>query len=297
MKKNIVLAVCWLLAMAACATAPYSGRKQLMLVSGDQMNAMGTQAFQQMLAQTPPSKDPEFTNHIQCVTDPIIKTVGQNHKDAPKQWNLAVIRDPTPNAFALPGGNIGVNVGILSVAKNDAQLATVLSHELGHVLAHHSAERVSQDVVAQSGLGVVQAFLGGSLSPQNQQLVMGALGLGAQYGVLMPFSRGQETEADVIGVHLMSQAGFDPRQSVELWKNMMSASKGGEPPQFLSTHPSSENRIKRLEEEIPKVMADYERSGGNARQPASSSVHACQRPSDAAIQKTISEAPQRQPQQ
>ena len=261
----------------SCRSAPYTGRKQLSLIPASQLDAMGVQAFNAMLQQQPTTEDPEIVNYIQCVTDPIVKVVREQHKDSPKEWRLAVMKDMTPNAFALPGGNIGVHVGLLKVAKTDEQLATVIGHELGHVLANHSGERVSQNVIAQGGLALTQGFLLSDMSPQKQSLLMAALGLGTQVGVLLPFSRTQESESDIIGLNLMARAGFDPRQSVDLWKNMVAETKGGQPPEFMSTHPAPEARIEKLQESIPAVLSVYERARKElARTPASD----CKRPTE-----------------
>jgi predicted Zn-dependent protease len=257
-----------LLLISACATSP-TGRRQLMLVSDAQMNAMGAQAFEQLKEKTPVVKDPALTGYVKCVAGAIAQVAkAQTGVD---QWDIQVFKDNSANAFALPGGKIGVHTGILPVAQNDGQLAAVLGHEVGHVIAHHGAERVSEAIAAQGGLALIDAFiLGKSMSDEKRQLLMGALGVGAQLGVILPHSRTQESEADVIGLKLMAQAGFDPRQSVALWRNMIQASPGGAPPEFLSTHPASENRIANLEAHIPEVMKDYQRALASGHRPVCS---------------------------
>jgi len=187
---------------------------------------------------------------VRCVAGAItreVKTPG-----APSSWEVVVFQDDSANAFALPGGKIGVYTGLLDVAENQDQLATVIGHEVAHVLANHSNERVSTSFVTQSGLQLAQIAVGAE-SPMKQQL-FGLLGLGAQVGVILPFSRAQEAEADLMGLDLMSEAGFDPRESVKLWQNMQS--QGGDaPPEFLSTHPSSERRITELNARVREHMA------------------------------------------
>lgn len=283
MKKLVMLLLVVVMVAWGCSTAPYTGRKQLSLIPAAQLDSLGLQAFNQLLQQAPTTTDPEITNYIKCVTDPVVEAVARTHKDAPKEWRLAVIRDGTPNAFALPGGNIGVHVGMLKVAKTDEQLAAVIGHELGHVLANHSGERISQATLAQTGLAITQGVFLGDMSPQAQQLTMAALGLGAQVGVLLPFGRTQEAEADIIGINLMARAGFHPGQAIDLWQNMIAATQGqGAPPQFLSTHPSPEARIDRIRTALPTVMADFEAAQKNEGRGIASEK--CKRPSDAKIE-------------
>jgi predicted Zn-dependent protease len=260
-------------ALAACSTVPYTGRKQLSLLPSSQLSAMGEQAFLSMLRQAPTVSDPKVVDYIGCVAKPIVQVFREKH--AGKQnWKLAVFRDETPNAFVLPGGNIGVNAGILKVAKTDAQLAAVLGHELGHELANHAGERVSQQLLATIGLAGAQVYLQGRTQARETKLILAALGLGAQIGVLLPFGRKQESEADTIGLNLMSQAGFDPGASVSLWSNMHEMSRGKEPPVFLSTHPSSKSRMEALRAQVPQ----FEKSP--VRRVAEKS---CQRPSEPQI--------------
>jgi len=256
--------------LAACATSP-TGRKQFIVVSDGQMNQMGTQAFQEMKAQTPPETDPAINNYVVCVTRPIAQVSAS--KLGVEQWEVVVFKDPTPNAFALPGGKIGVHTGLLPVARTPEQLAAVLGHEVGHVIARHSAERASQEFAGSAGLAALQAFAsGGSAATAGQPSTLGKVigvlgGPALQLGVLMPFGRTQESEADLIGLDLMAKAGFDPKQSVALWRNMMAASKGKAPPEFLSTHPASENRIKNLEAHLPEAQAKYDRARASGKAP------------------------------
>jgi predicted Zn-dependent protease len=225
---------------------------------------MGVQAFDQMKAQTPTENDPKIRNYVLCVAGPITKAVG-DRADGVKNWEVVVFKDDTANAFALPGGKIGVHTGLLKVAKTDAQLAAVLGHEVGHVIAKHGNERVSEGLIAQ--LGMSAAALTISKDNPKSNLIMAALGVGTQLGVLLPHSRTQESEADEIGLGLMAEAGFDPRQSVELWKNMMAAG-GGAPPEFLSTHPASESRIRNLESKMGPALQTYQRANAAGRHPS-----------------------------
>lgn len=184
---------------------------------------------------------------MSCVARSIVAQLDQEYKlPEGKSWDVKVFQNEAANAFALPGGHIGVFTGLLDVAKNQHQLAAVVAHEVGHVIAEHGGERISQALVTQGGLTAAGALMKDS---QSKPLILAAMGAGAQVGVLLPYSRKQESEADIIGLRLMAKAGFDPQQSVELWKNMAAHSKGA-PPQFLSTHPAPETRINNLQKEM-----------------------------------------------
>ncbi|WP_348767321.1 M48 family metallopeptidase [uncultured Salinisphaera sp.] len=239
-----------LLLLVACATSP-TGRNQLKLFSEEKIAQMGIQSYQQMKQEEPIDTSTADNRYVKCVADAITRVTGG-------EWEVTVFKDDQVNAFALPGGKIGVYSGLLDVAKTDDQLAAVIGHEVGHVLADHGNERVSQQAATQGGLQVVSAFLGGSGGGGNQA-VMSALGLGAQVGILLPFSRTQESEADTIGLELMARAGFDPRESVALWQNMAAA--GGEKPaEFMSTHPSNQHRINNLESHMNQAMQLYQQA-------------------------------------
>ncbi len=226
-----------------------------------QMNKMGAQSFDQMKGRTPVEHDARTNEYVKCVAMAVAKEASEAAQI--DNWEVVVFKDNSANAFALPGGKIGVHTGILPVAKTSGQLAAVLGHEVGHVIAHHGNERVSQGLLAQGGMAAAAAATNGSSS---QNVTMAALGLGAQFGVLLPFSRKHESEADLIGLDLMARAGFDPHDAVELWKNM-AAGGGKQPPQFMSTHPSHENRIKDLESNIPKAMPAFERARASGKSP------------------------------
>ena len=222
------------------------------------MTSMGAQAFKEMKSKETIERDPEWNKYIRCISLPIAARSGSTIP--PEKWEVVLFKDASANAFALPGGKIGVHVGLLRVAETDAQLATVIGHEVGHVIASHSNERVSETLAVQLGLaGTTAIFSGEGRKNQDQvNLLMAALGVGAQFGILLPHSRTQESEADIIGLKLMARAGFDPRESTTLWRNMIRDSGGRAPPEFLSTHPASESRIRSLESEIPAVLPDYE---------------------------------------
>ncbi len=231
------------LGLTACSASP-TGRNQLLLFSDQDMSGLGAQSFEQMKSQQKISTDKKINSYVQCVTTAITRNVPQQKGFS--DWEVVVFESDQVNAFALPGGKIGVYTGLLNVAANQDQLATVIGHEIAHVLADHSNERLSQSQLANAGLQITNVALGASEYAQYQGVTMAALGLGVQYGVLMPYGRTQESEADIVGLELMAKAGFDPRQSIDLWKNMAKAAGGKQPPELLSTHPSHSTRIQDL---------------------------------------------------
>ncbi|WP_154222556.1 M48 family metallopeptidase [Marinicella rhabdoformis] len=254
MNKLIIIACVFL---TACATSP-TGRQQLILVGDSQMTQMGITSFQEMKTSQTISRDREVNQYVQCVTNAILDVMPQGGQD----WEVVVFEAPSANAFALPGGKIGVHTGLLAVAETPAQLATVIGHEIGHVLSRHGAERVSHQLATQTGLQLADVMASQKIegSTERQMLMLG-LGLGAQLGVLLPYSREHESEADVIGLDLMAQAGFNPQESVSLWQNMDKASGSQRQPQFMSTHPNPQKRIQRLQRRMPKALPLYQNSG------------------------------------
>ncbi|MCC1496418.1 M48 family metallopeptidase [Alcanivorax sp. 1008] len=257
-KANWVAISVAALTLVACATSPL-GRRQLLLMPAAQMDQMGLTAYSQLKQQTPLSTNQAQISYVRCVSNALTATL-----DGGQTWEINLFEDPTANAFALPGGFMGVHTGLLRVAQNQHQLAAVVGHEIGHVLAQHSNERVSIESATSTGLQLLQV-LAGEESPQKQ-MVFAALGVGAQFGVSMPFSRKHEAEADLIGLEMMAKAGFDPRQAVSLWENM-GAAGGKAPPEFMSTHPSNDTRIKGLSGYMPKVLPYYEQALAAGRVP------------------------------
>jgi len=240
--------------LTSCATSP-EGRSQLKLMSDDQMDSMGTQSFESLKKQTPQTNDNKVRQYVLCIANTIIPHVAQNPD--PQQWEVRVFEDKQANAFALPGYKIGVYTGLLKYAKNQDQLAAVIGHELAHVIARHSNERVSSQIATQTGLSIAAVILGTSQN-EDSSLILAGLGLGAQYGIILPFSRSHESEADLIGLELMAKAGFDPKESVTLWQNMSKA--GAAPPEFMSTHPSNTSRIQQLKSRIPQANVQFQAS-------------------------------------
>ena len=257
MKRIAIIALTALL-VVACATSPL-GRRQVLLMPAEQLDQMGAESYQQIKQDTPVTSNQQQIRYVQCVTDAITGTL--NHR---QEWEVTVFEDDSANAFALPGGKIGVHTGLLKVAQNQHQLATVIGHEVAHVLAQHANERMSIQFATQSGLDLLGAISGQDSA--TKQTVFGVLGVGSQFGIAMPFSRKHEAEADIMGLELMAQAGFDPRESVRLWENMAQAG-GANPPEFMSTHPSHATRINGLQARIPQVMPDYQRAVNSGRNP------------------------------
>ena len=249
--------------VVACATSPL-GRSQLMLVGDAEMDKMGVEAFEQIKKETPVSDDASSNSYVTCVANAITASLPSEAGAGP--WEVRVFQDDTANAFALPGRKIGVHTGLLKVATNQDQLATVIGHEVGHVLAKHGAERVSDQFATQIAASGAGALLGTVTNPATQGIAMAALGVGAQ-GVVLKFSRTQESEADALGLDLMAKSGFDPRESVALWKNMAAASQGNQPPEFLSTHPAHDTRIQALEARIPQDLPVAEQARKQGRNP------------------------------
>ncbi len=246
------------LLMSACATSP-TGRKQLKLFPEGQMAQMGISSYSQMKKDTPLSKEKFTLRYVNCVAQRVTRETSSTY-----QWEVNVFDDKAVNAFALPGGKIGVYTGLLQVAGNQHQLAAVLGHEVAHVLASHGNERVSVAFAADSGMQLAQILAGEPTRQKSQLLAL--LGLGAQVGVLLPYGRTQESEADVLGLEYMARAGFDPRQSVVLWKNMGKAG-GSKPPELLSTHPSNSTRINDLNSRMEMAMKLYQQARANNKKP------------------------------
>jgi predicted Zn-dependent protease len=233
--------------LAACQAAPVTGRNQLIVLPESQDSQMGLEAYQQILSESEISKDPELNRRVTEVGRRIAAASPHPEWD----WQFTVIENDEPKAYAPPGGKVGVTTGLFQVAKNDDQLAAVMGHEVAHAIARHGAERMSQQVLMQAGLA--------GLGIATDQTTAGLAAQAATLVVTLPYSRTQEAEADHIGLIYMAEAGYDPRQAIELWQNFESF--GGErPPEFLSTHPAPGSRIQNLKALLPEAMPIYEAS-------------------------------------
>jgi len=248
-----------------CSTAPITDRRQLKIISESNLNARAAQIYKKVKEKEKMSDDLKSLNEI--------KDIGKKMEESITEYFYrASIDDPTTNfdweyilidnkkiknAWCMPGGKIAIYTGILDVTKNTDGLAAVMGHEIAHAVAKHSVERASRGVLLNTSTQLIDIFTGGKLSQVNRVTGMNTVGLISQIGIMNPFSRTQETEADYLGMIFASLSGFDVRETKELWKRMKEANKGKEPPQFMSTHPSSSKRIKDLKEWENAIILDY----------------------------------------
>ncbi len=241
---------------------PLTGRKQLVDISQEQEMALGLQSYRQILSQSRVISQGDVVDTVRAIGLRIAEAAAD--VDPGFQWEFNVINSEQANAFALPGGKVAVYSGILGVAKNADGLATIMGHEIAHAIARHGAERLAYQKLVQIGSMAASAAVGG-MDINTQRAVMGALGVGSQYGVLLPFSRKHETEADYMGLVFLARACFDPIEAPRLWQRMGKLSKGA-PEEFMSTHPSHETRIRQFQEWMPmalKIRESYCDSRGN----------------------------------
>jgi metalloendopeptidase OMA1, mitochondrial len=234
-----------------CATVPVTGRKQLLLLSESEETSLGLQSYQEVLSKEKLSTDPAGNALVQRVGARIAAATGKSYP-----WEFKLVDKPdTINAFCLPGGKVVVYSGILPVTLDEDGLATVIGHEVAHAIARHGGERVSEGMLTNVGIEAVSAGMGAK-DPQTVKTVTGLLGAGLQVGVLLPFSRDQESEADHMGLVFMAKAGYRPEAAVGFWQRMASASKGAVP-QFLSDHPSDATRIRQIQGWLPEARAAF----------------------------------------
>lgn len=264
--KKLLLALAVAVTITACATTTSpTGRTQYVgAVSQDQLNQLGAQAFTQMKSEQRLAGGQQ-SSYLSCVVNALVRELPAEQRQI--AWEAAVFVDDNPNAFALPGGKVGVNTGLFTVARDQHQLAAVVAHEIGHVIARHHDERITRQYGAAGALQVVGSLLGARYGEGIGNAAMQGGSIAAQAGFLLPGSRAQETEADVVGQDLMAQAGFDPRKAVDLWQNMIAAG-GSRPPQWLSTHPNPESRISELQARATGLMPVYEQARAAGRRPA-----------------------------
>lgn len=223
-----------LLLVAGCATNPETGRSQFIMIDESQLQQASLNAWQQMRQQTRAWNNPTAQRRLETVGRRIVNAAGRGNQN----WEFVLFDSAEKNAFVLPGGQVGFYRGLYEISDRDDYIATVLGHETGHVTGRHAAERYSREAATQTALQVAGAAV-------NNQLAMAALGLGAQVGLSLPFSREQEAEADILGIRYMHSAGYDPRQAIPFWQRMQQGG-GSRPPELLSTHPDPANRIERI---------------------------------------------------
>ncbi|MBN9091353.1 MAG: M48 family metallopeptidase [Reyranella sp.] len=269
MRRVFLLAFCLL---AACESAPVTGRSQMMLVSESEERQLGARTYREVLAKEPQSHDVELNALVEKVGRRIADAAEHPPADMWKaphyNWEFRTIAKNVPNAFCLPGGKVAVYAGILPITRTEAGLATVIGHEVAHALARHSAERLSDQKAVAAGtmlatLGL--AVAGGKSGSTYAPMAAAALGAGATVGILLPMSRTQESEADHIGLVLMAMAGYDPREAVGVWERMKARSGGPRTPEWLSTHPADDTRIADIRHWVPEAMRYYRPQGRSAR--------------------------------
>lgn len=252
---------------SACATVPLTGRTQFSIIPDQTMLSMSFQQYAQFLEENPLSTDPAQTQMVKKVGHRIAGAVEQYlaennmaHEIRNYEWEFNLIEDDQINAWAMPGGKVAVYTGILPVTRDEAGLAVVMGHEIAHVVARHGNERMSHALIVQmGGMGLAAAL--SSYPERTQQLWMAAIGAGAQIGILLPYSRLQEREADELGLIFMAMAGYDPHHAIGFWRRMTQEKAGPAPPEFLSTHPSDTARIQNIKDMIPEAMTYYRPAG------------------------------------
>ena len=258
-----VVLIVYLLLLGACTTVPHTGRQALHLVSEAELARSASMSFSAMKREGVVSRDPAMNARLQRVGRRIAK-VAEPDMPGPVQWEFVVFEDDGQlNAFAMPGGKVAVYSGLLKLLETDDELAAVIGHEVAHVVAGHSNERVSQQMVAAGGAAVLQ--VGSSyydLSRGERALLLSAFGAGATVGVLLPFSRTHELEADEIGLLYAARAGYNPMAAVKFWERLSAEKTGGAPPELLSTHPADSRRINQIKMQLPEVMPVYRQAAG-----------------------------------
>lgn len=260
MKKPSISILLLIFFCLGCAKVPLTGRRQLNLIPSSQINSLSFQSYQDVLKESKLSSNKEQValikkvgKNISGAVEKYMRANGMEDQVEGFQWEFNLIEDDkTVNAWCMPGGKVAFYTGIMPLCKNEEGIAVVMSHEIAHAIAEHGNERMSQQLALQLGGTALSVAL--SQKPQQtQQLAMAAFGLGTQVGILLPYSRSHESEADELGLYFMAMAGYDLNAAVPFWERM-AAQGGANPPEFLSTHPNPENRIKHIQKTIPKAM-------------------------------------------
>ena len=262
-KFQIVVLCCLLFFVSACQQVAITGRKQFNLVPNAIMNTMSFQSYSEFLTQNKLSSNARQVGMVKDVGLRVQKAVEKycSENDLSSRlkgydWEFNLVEDPTVNAWCMPGGKVVVNTGLMPIAKNETGLAVVMGHEIAHAIARHGAERMTQGLIVElGGVGLSKALT--KYPDQTKNLFMKSYSVGTQYGVLLPYSRVHETEADRLGLIFIAMAGYDPRQAVGFWERMAAANEGDAPPDFLSTHPSDATRIRKIKTFMPEAMQYY----------------------------------------
>ncbi|WP_372365778.1 M48 family metallopeptidase [Candidatus Uabimicrobium sp. HlEnr_7] len=263
MNKIVVLCLVTSLSVLACSTN-VMGRSSMAFMPESMLNKMGAESYADQKKQLPISKDQRSSEIVHRVAQRLIEKCKEMYPSEVEgfQWEVSLFDDPkTPNAYAMPGGKIGIYTGILPICETESGLAAVMGHEIGHAILQHGNERVTTQLVTTGAITAVGAVASVSDifgDETTKGAVMGALGAGAQYGVVLPFSRGNESEADDFGIKLMAAAGYDPSAAPQIWQNMKKLGESG--PEYMSTHPSHDRRIQDLEAQMPAAMKFYEKA-------------------------------------
>jgi predicted Zn-dependent protease len=256
---------CCNIILTSCSTVPITDRRQLKLIPESKLNAQAALIYEKVKKKEKLSDDTKTLNNIKIIGKKIEDAIGeyfyQSGLPDPTlnfDWEYILIDNKkVKNAWCMPGGKIAVYTGILDVTKNDNGLAAVMGHEIAHAVAKHSVERASRSILLNTGTQLIDIFSGGKLSQVNRATGMNTVGLLSQIGLMNPFSRKQESEADYLGLVFASLSGYDIRETVKIWERMKETNKGKVPPEFLSTHPSSSNRIKQINDWLNEIILDY----------------------------------------
>ena len=261
---NLIGCSCLSFGLQSCASAPITDRKQLKLIPEAKLNAQAAAIYEKVKEKEKMSDDLATLNKIKEIGKKIENSVNtyfdRENLTNPTlnfNWEYILIESKKRNAWCMPGGKIAVYTGILDITKNTNGLAAVMGHEIAHAVAKHSVERASRGVLLQTGTSLIDIFSGGALSQINRSTGMDTVGLISSIGIMNPFNRKQESEADYLGMIFSSLSGYDIRETEKIWERMKEANKGNEPPQFMSTHPSSANRIKNIQEWLNEIIIKY----------------------------------------
>jgi predicted Zn-dependent protease len=264
---SFLLKTILLLFLVSCATVPLTGRQQLNLVPAQQLLSMSFQSYDDFLKNNKLSADAEKSllvrrtgKAVQQAVERYMRMIGREAELDGYKWEFNVVEDETVNAWCMPGGKVVVYTGILPVARDESGLAVIMGHEIAHAIANHGGERLSQGLVVQMG-GMALSEALSTKAPQTQQLFLSLYGVGTQVGYVLPYSRLQESEADRMGLIFMAMAGYDPGQAIPFWQRMANQKDGKKaPPEFFSTHPSDETRIREIRSMLPEAMQYYKKN-------------------------------------